>query len=913
MGQQLNIQIKGLFTADSDISSVPPGSLYVADNVIIDRENVAEPRRGFDYLKHGSPSVKSSFSNIAYRPNKIFFYGNKILSQYSTARFGYHDDTSGWVETSTSISPPSETVPCRSAQANQNLYVTTSNGVYKIDSYSATPKLLGCPAGLDTKASVAVAPSSTWLTNNHRTAYRIVWGIKDANNNLILGAPSQREALTNTTGATCSVQLVFTVPATVTTAHFYQVYRAASVDNTTTVVEPSDEMGLVYEGNPTSGDISNGYVTVVDLTPDTLRGATIYTAQSQEGIANANYPPPLAQDLSVFRNCLFYGNTQTVQQYNLTLLGTGSPNGVQVGDTLTINGITFTAASSENIASRQFKVSTVFTLTTTGTISNGSTSMTSVANTTGLETGQLITGSNIPSGTYITNIAGSTVTMSLPATANATGQSVTFTGLSASQAIRETSLSLVRVINRYSSSTLYAYYMSGTTDLPGKLLIQARTLSAAKFYATSSRAACWSPALPTSGTTQASTNDQLKNGLFFSKSSQPEAVPLANYLLVGSADKNILRVLALRDSLFVLKEDGAFRVYGTDPSNFQVVLLDNTSNIIAPETAVTLNNQIYALTSQGVVAVSETGASIVSNPIENLLTDLTAVNYATLQQKSFGVAYESQRTYYLWVIESAADTYPTQYFRYNYINSVWTRGTLPKLCGGVNPTDDKLYLGNVGEAIIDVERKKLNFTDYADYSSTQTISAVDGTKVTISAADTVQVGGIIYQSDSVFGEVVAVDAVGGTVTTSLPIGFSLASADVLNPINASIEWVPATLGNPAMSKHIREAAFLFQSDFNGTATVGFSTDVSPDILYETLQGMQSGGWGMFAWGGPSETPLGALWGGDNRRRPVRVLIPRNHQRCSLLNITFSHSIGFAPWLLQGVSIIGEGIGERVGQ
>jgi hypothetical protein len=643
-----------------------------------------------------------------------------------------------------------------------------------------------------------------------------------------------------------------------------------------------------------------------------LEGPRSIRRKVRRGLANSNQPPPFALDLADFRNCLFYGNTQGLQNYTLTLLGTGSPNGIQADDTLIIGGVTYTAKSSETIASGYFALSTAFLLTTTGTISTSSTSMTSVGTTTGIATGQLISGTSIPAGTYVVSISGSTVTMSQAATGSATGEAVTFTGDSAAQAIRDTSLSLVKVINRYSSSTVTAYYLSGPTDLPGQILLQSKTPGAAAFAVTSSRATCWNPALPTSGTTQSSTNDAFKNAVFYSKVSQPEAVPLANFIYVGSADKNILRIIALRDSLFILKEDGIFRLYGTDPTNFQVSPLDFTAILTSPDTAVALNNQIYALTTQGVVAISETGVQIMSHPIENDLTSLISANYSLLQTSSFGAAYESSRAYYLFCITNSADSVPTQYFRYNYITNTWTRGVLSKNCGAVNPVDDKLYLGNALLNIVDIERKNLTYSDYADYASTQVISDVTGTAVTISSSDTILVGSIIYQSATIFATVASINAITGIVTTTLASSLVPGSADVLSPIPTAMAWVPVTLANPGMSKQLREATLLFNSDFNGTGLVGFVSDVSPAALYETILGGAVGGWGEFAWGGPFDTALGAPWGGDNRRRPVRVSIPRNHQRSSLLTVSFSHSYGYSPWRLQGISLIGDVISERVG-
>ena len=260
MGQSLDIKIAGLYTFPSDISSVPQGALSVADNIVIDRENTAEPRRGFDYLRHNG--VQTTFSNPGYRANKIFFYQGYLIAHYDTNIFAYHDPTTGWVNYSGTTAAPTSTIPVRSAQANQNLYYTTDKGVYKLDAYNGTPRLAGCPAALDCQSSIAVAPPATFLPDKQRCAYRLIWGIKDANGNLILGAPSQREEITNTSGSTAAIQIVASIPSSITTAYFYQLYRSHYVDETahlaspTTVPEvtPSDELGLVYEGNPSPTD-----------------------------------------------------------------------------------------------------------------------------------------------------------------------------------------------------------------------------------------------------------------------------------------------------------------------------------------------------------------------------------------------------------------------------------------------------------------------------------------------------------------------------------------------------------------------------------------------------------------------------------------------------------------------------------
>ncbi len=977
MTQIPQTKIKGLHSYPSDLSEIPEGALLQADEVVIDRPGDVEPRRGFGYLTHGS-GTQSTFSDPSYRANKYFFYQGQILCHYSTATLAYHGALVGWTPYSGTFTPPSSTVPVRSAQANQNFYFTTASGVQKLDSYTGTPATIGVPQALDVQTTIAIAVTPTVTTTstspiltalssvtgiaigmsvsgtnipansyvvafngttvtinnnatgsgsgitatigvpatflaigsgNNTTAYRVMWIITDANQNLIQGAPSQISQISNTTASVAAVIVNFSIPSGITVNHSYQIYRVQAVGPGIT---PNDEGGLVYQGKPTAADITYGTLSILDYVPDTLRGQTIYTAQSQQGLANQNSPAPLANDLAVFRDCLFFGYTSGLQTYSLTLLGTGTPNGIQSGDTLVLAGVTFTGAASETISTGTFAIAPVVLVTPTGT-THTNTTIDTISAMTSIAVGQSISGTGIPAGTYITavNGGGSSITISQAATASAGGVTLTITGDSASQAIRDTSLSLIRVINRYASSTLFAYYLSGPNDLPGKILIQTRTVGASLFNLTSSRSTCWSPALPSSGSTQGSTNTVQKNGLYYSKSGQPEHVPLGNVLPVGSADKAILRLKALRDALFILKEDGAFYLTGTDPTNFQVWPLDSTAILIGPETVVSLNNQIFCLTTQGVVSITQNGVSIMSLDIQADLTNLIAYNYTTLQNTSFGITYESARAYYLFCITGASDTLPTQYYRYNYVTNAWTHSTLSKYCGGVNPVDDKLYLGNAGAAITDVENKTLTYSDYADYASTQTISAVSGSTVTISSSDTLVVGSIIFQSASIFGTVIAINSITGVVTLSLPTTLTVGAADVLNPISTAIRWAPLTFGNPGLENHYQEVAIFLKQDFNGTANVGFATDAYPSVTNEPCLGGNVGGWGLFAWGGPAETALGAPWGGDPRRRPMRVAVPRNQARGTLLFVTFTHAYGYSPWIIQGLSIVGHAGSERM--
>ena len=214
---------------------------------------------------------------------------------------------------------------------------------------------------------------------------------------------------------------------------------------------------------------------------------------------------------------------------------------------------------------------------------------------------------------------------------------------------------------------------------------------------------------------QTSDNEDKPNRLFFSKSGIPESVPLVNFIDVGGRDSVIERIIALRDNLFVMKEDGVYIVTG-ESGTFNVRLLDNSTFILAPDSAAVLNNQIYMLSSQGVATVSDTGIGVVSRPIEDRILDVAneRFNYRTA---SFGVGYESDRSYILWLPTETTDTVATQAYRFNTFNRSWVRWDIPARGGIVNKVDDKLYIAAGDVGYIKQERKNNDRTDFADQQS----------------------------------------------------------------------------------------------------------------------------------------------------------------------------------------------------
>jgi hypothetical protein len=827
MSQSLNLKIKGLFTSFNEFSEAPEGALLVADNIDILQESIAQPRRGFDRETSGYSDTSDRTDAIAEYDDKIIAHHGSTVGSADTLSY-YSSGT--WTSIGAFAAPTSWRM--KFAAVNQNLYYTTNAGIYKLDAYNATAVKAGAYKGLDLVGSNSVSGSG-WLANNSSVAYRVVWGYRDDNDNLVLGAPSQREEYTNTSGSSANVSITTTIPAGVTTSWFVQLYRSAAVTSGT----PSEELGLVYETNPVSADITAKTITIVDIVPDALRGATIYTAASQEGLANGNEQPPLAKDVAVFRDCVFYLNTTSKHRFNLTLIAVGGSNGVANDDTISIGGVTYTGKGTETIASAQFQV---------------------------------------------------------------------VTGGSAASNITDTAQSLVRVINRYSSSTVYAYYLSGVDDLPGMILLEERSIGGAAFVITASKPASWNPTdIPTSGTTKTSSNDAFVNGISWSKPSQPEAVPLPNFAFVGSRNLAALRVIALRDAMYIFKEgEGIYKLSGYYP-NFQIDKVDDSANLIAKESCQVLNSQIFCLTDQGVTVVTDS-TKVLSLPIEQELRSLVNQNLSLVESIAFGVAYESDRKYYLFLPSSASDTYATQAYVYNLFTNSWVRHVLNATAGFVSDAND-YYLGHGISNYLLKERKNYSFLDFVDFGFTTTLTASSSRVMAIdSGFDNVAVGDILWQSNTLFATVTALDVLAQTFTVGSDPGFTLAACTLLKAISVELTWAPVTLANPGIQKQLHTTLLLFKEDFTGQGELGFTSDVSQFEDSVSIEGRGLALWGLFGWG---ELP----WGGTALRRPLRQWIPRAKQRASQLTVTFRHAFGYSPWQLQGLSLFGAPGSEKIGR
>lgn len=926
--QDLVIQTHGLFTNPSTFDSVPVGAASTADNLNVDRENIITVRRGFDF--YGNALGAGIIKNLIQ-------YQNALIASTSDNKLWYDSDNSGlWEQYTGTFTPPSNLAGSRirGVQANKNVYLTTNLGIYKSDDLTTAPFQAGAPKGIGGTATIDTSLGSGFMPNDVFVGYEILWGYTDANQNLILGPPSELVVVGNTTGGpiattgilvggtgyanatynnvpltggtgsgaqatiivssttvtsvvitlngtgyrpqdvlsasnthlggtgsgfsvtvetisggTANVDVKFLMPKGVQLNWIYQVYRTLESNDflldPNTV--PSSNLFLTFQGNVLSADLTNGYITFTDVTPDNLLGTELYTNPDQQGADQANWQPPLAQDIAVYKNYMFMANTRTVHTLqNVSLIASGSPNGIQNGDT-----VTFTDSG------------TAATFTLTG----GS--------------------SEVPS----------------------TGHFQVFSTGDPALDITNTAQSMLRVLSQYASNTfLVGYYLSSFTETPGQLLFQKLTLDQNFFYMNCSRSTCFSPSVAASGTLTQSTNDVSPNRLFYSKFLQPDAVPLLNFYDIGSAVEQIDRILPLREGLIILKQDGIYRLSGTSPANFYVELVDNSLKSIAPNSADILNNFVYFLSNIGVVACSESGVTINSRPIENLLLqNISPQLFPNLQEICFGVGYNSDKKYILALPSSGTDSIAMKEYVYNYITQQWTTWSKPMSSGIINSKDDKLYIGNqlVGTNFsVLQERKNFLPSDLSDESYVVNITNISGKVLTLDNVSNIQIGSTIQQTISTMTEMVqnqstvlAINTMASTVTVADLISlWQVASAEVFTPIPYVYSTIQLDCGNAGILKHISDISFIFSLSQFPSITVNYQNDLTADTFIAPITVINTMGWGEFQWG------AGAWGGGASGQKRMRALIPRNISRSNWLLISLSNNLCFADFGLSGLSL-----------
>lgn len=990
--------------------TVPDGALETAENCVMTKDKTVTKQRGF-YQYH---------SPLSGTLNSLFNYQNTLLAAFAD-RISYFIDTGAvpsLTGTATALTGEAVSVTggrvARSCQSNKNFYVTSDNGVMKLEAFNSQVFKAGTPPALDLRAVLLV--SNGPLAGDTEVAYRIVFGRQDSNDNLLLGAPSDIQVITNakltgqawarsgsgpytitvTTGtphnlatsmditvyppvsgstpailqgdqiitvtgastytftvgsdpgaasgtldygATRAARLEASIPSelTSTITWFAQIYRSSQTGDST--VSPEPDFKLVFQHQLTSAELTAGVFFYEDFTDDILLGAELYTnPNSQEGELQANDRPPLCEDLAVFKQHVIYASCLTRELLDLQV-------------------VTSTVMVSGDFIEVKVGATTRRYVARTG-IGNLTTPATSVTSSTGLLVTYNAHGLVNDDGIYISNVTGGTLTAGsyfvVSATTNAFkialtkgGSAIAFnseSGLyfqgvidtnnygmffldsansSASLRLRNTAQAIVKAINRDALSLVYARYSSAITDIPGKFRLTSKGFGQVVYLRANqaSAASGFYPVLPTSfgsGTQVFSRSDSQPHAWMASKEGEPEAVPGTNIFPAGSRNAKLLRAIPLRDSLILVKEDGIFRVVGDDISNFTTTALDTTVFCVAKSSVVLINNEVFFLSNQGIVRVTDSSVQIISDRITEVIQPI--IGRTNIDALTGAVAYDSDHQYLISTTDpNQTTTFVTHLC--NVYNGDWTTSTTLFSQGVIGP-GDRLYLLSLSNQILR-ERKDQLKTDYCgqNYPATVVSVAPNGLSAVVNTASTLlPAKGWVFAKGSAFSRISAVNGAAGTYNITFVLPTNLIAGDtpdVFSSYKSTIKLAPYHGGIVGRMKQFCEMSLAMRNAAASELIVWFVTtyfDASDyfDWVSKTASDLGWGG-GNFAaeaWGNVDSTNLDI---GTQPQEPLRTWIPQTAQRSPWIQPVIEHNQAGESISLQSITFTVRSYGGRVGR
>lgn len=1002
------IEIKkflGLFNQANSFA-LPDGAMEEAENIVINDDNVISKMRGF--YQYNQPSVGTL--------NALFNYQSHVIAAFNN-KTSYYTDTGSapnYTGTETTLSGATVAITSprvsRGLEQNGNLYYTTDNGVLKLDAYNATIFQAGAPPGLDIRGNFTSANGP--IEAETQFAVRVVFGRKDANQNLILGAPSDILTLTNqkTIGATytssgggpytvtvtsanhnlatgMSVTMSgasdtdanvtatvtvtgpssftystvgdpgsgtidwkstreaiywFSLPTDITNTSqewFYQIYRTSQSGSSS--VSPSADFRLIDQVAITSAEITAGFVTYIDEVDDVLVefAPQLYTnPNSREGEDQANYRPPKCQDMALFLNYVFYADCETRQFLDLDVIDATAMVSTDYIETK-VDATTRRYVAVTGVGNRTVKSESI-------TNSGGDLRVDYTAH--GFSNGfkiyiSTITGGSLTAGFYyVVSANANDFKISLSsggaAVAYSAVTSLYFEGSTngtypifqldrssgtVSAQLRNTGQGIVKALNRDTSSLIYGNYTSGLTATPGEMRFTAKAFTGVIYVRANTTAAgeAFYPILPSSfsvGTQVYSTNDVEINAVYISKIGEPEAVPLVNKIFVGSRNKAIKRILPLRNSIIVLKEDGVYKITGDNPINFTVTPLDTTVYVVSANSAAALNNQIYFLAVNGICVATDSAVEIISRRIENRIE--TIVGLSNINTITSAVAYDSDRTYRISTTLPNQDSKVITYF-HNAINDTWTESDQLFSGGVVGPNNIMYYISTDNRIL--KERKDGTRIDYSNQNYSVTVTSVGSdlmSAVISSSSHTIQPGDFIVKSDLItrIKSVTALSATSFSVTFYIPTNLAAADSVILyQRIVSTVKMAPFHGGILERGKQFSQLQMHLRSPSVTRLGVTFTGQTfggseNTDWI-ATNVGDAVGGWGYLPWG---YFGWGLSEGIDNfyQTQPapvIRLWVPLFQQRNTFIQATLLHEMGGEAIDIQAMSWTVRAYQERV--
>lgn len=935
MAQELTLLPAGWIPDPNPHSAAPPGAATIADNVVIERRGVVQSRPGFPTSAFAGTAARVGTYIIPFEGDEYLWetvgatYSCTVLTRVSDGSAVLkHSSTGPGNDLSVSVGSSA------SAETRSNLYFTTSDGLRRIENPAGMggieADLAGVPAGLTPITTLKVA-ATHWFKADSQVAYRIVFQ-KTVGGIPLYGAPSGYALVTNPAlGAVGLVELDIAIPLSTTGARGglgviagdrLLVYRTTSTD--LAITPPGDEMQLAADIELTGTDIAAGRYFMADYVINDNLGAFLYTNSTIDGILQANSRPPVSSEVVAYASSLYFGNCEVPAQQTVDIVRPDT----MVSVVLTSAELTAASATIVNFGAVSEDHVGMFL----GAVRNAG---------VGAWSGDPLNG-----GTYLdkftqiiaADIVARTYTISAPAKvstvigANSPIEAHSFVMIASQGQIDDslappfqkdiyfsnspqnaasvvkqiftvdaTSASLTaQSLSAISSQNQSRYFniTSVGNEKVASIVFEDRT---PRYAAPSDASECelygfsensFAPSLPVIvpdpfllGTGYTFQTNLYINRVYYSKQSQPEAVPKTNYFDVGSSSHPIQRMVRTRESLFIIKEDGVFRLTATSAFDQRLDLVDPTYALVHPDACCSFDNRMFAWTNQGVVLISDSGiVPISANVIQTELETIQHIIRALSPNcKPFAFADESRDLVYLGVPSIVgAFAYCTEMFVFCGRTQTWSKYSFTDrhLRDGTKARTE-IYAQLAGSTTAPQSQIYSQVDSFYDASYGITITAVTATEVDIAAAsgwtpvvgDTIASGGaalvVVFVTSAVKFSVHDVGAVLGAATSY--VGFK-----------SEIEFIVKEAQNPGRLKHWRYVVPIFE-ELTGMVTFDATFRTNQDTTPATLNAV---------------VPYTLV----ANPRTVRLTPTRPHSRAAELFVRFGFRTALANWKFQGMSL-----------
>ena len=747
-----SLSFLGLQTSPNNLGAGERGALVVADNVTIRYPDVLEPRRGQEADAFGT--------TVGAEIKQVSFFEDKVVAHTGT-KVRVSGAASELTGTYTAADPDYR---LKTAIAASTFFMATDKGVMALESSTSTvPRLSGIAEPLKPYAGAVVDPTSPaptirgFLAPEKAVAYRVLFGYVDSHNVPRFGPPSVRVTIKNASTTNYAtgrlVVPLYTVPTDATGAiisgTFVRVYRSVMAD---TEALTSDELYLVNETVIDTAQYTTSSILTLSDTAEqafVVQSAPLYTNATQGFLPND--PPPYARDIATWSEREWYANTE--QPYELTaqlvgVEGGENPNipatGLRIGDTIKVAGVKFTAWGATIPSERKF-----LTWTTGSAAENISITLEQlqdVVNTWHKNNPSFDIWAYLEPVVFSDQLLNfkirfqrpsvdSTVNTAFSVDYNVLESTISsITPASGTQTVTTTAAHQFKVDDwvEFSIGPSVLYKANVLTTIGANQFTVNATPSIPTYYSKVYRLygeSVWTPDLSAG---VAADNERRQNGLYYSLPDEPEAVSAANYLTVGTSGKPIRRIIPQRDRLLVFKDEGTYAVYGDFP--YQVQLIDDTVAILAPDSATAIGSTVIVLTEDGIMAVSDGGIRMISRPIDSTLKPYWAAPYRSTTRTAFGVAYESEKVYALFMPSLGITGYTAKAYVYGLETEAWTTWSYPaaRLCGRIDPFSDTAYYGLAASPYLVKDKNTSSTGDYFDYNGAIT-STVQWAATTLGA------------------------------------------------------------------------------------------------------------------------------------------------------------------------------------